>query len=154
MSRLIQADGRVDLMEWVLFELIRQHGDRHFALAREMSLKFKTPISAQGYYSLVLSRLIHLSTTGAEPQQKAFGKASNVAGMYSATLLPVDKCGSAAFTRAVHELTRSYPLLKPRLIKGLIQAAHSDEELHDHERALITAIALIWDCPLMGLELP
>jgi len=154
MSRLIQADGRVDLMEWVLFELIRQHGDRHFALAREMSLKFKTPISAQGYYSLVLSRLIHLSTTGAELQQKAFDRASNIAGMYSANLLSVDKCTSAAFTRAVHELTRSYPLLKPRLIKGLIHAAHSDGKLHDHERALINTIALIWDCPLMGLELP
>ena len=152
MPLLIKADGRVDLLEWVLFELIRQHGDRHFGLEKSLKPKYKTPKSAAPLYTIVLSRLVYCGAESEVERSKSFGLASNIAGIYTAQLLPIEACSGATFTRAIHELSRAYPLLKPRLLKGLVQAAKSDGHLHSHERALIAAIALIWDCPVMGLE--
>lgn len=160
MPVLIRADGRVDLLEWVVFELVRQHGDRHFGLEKQKAPKYKTPKSAQGLYTIVLSRIVYCSALhgGAgetsvleEERAKAFGQASNVAGMYTAKLLPLEQCSGVSFTRAIHELSRAYPLLKPRLLKGLVKVAQSDGYLNSHERALIATIALIWDCPVLGL---
>lgn len=151
MVALIQADGRVELLEWVIFELVRQHGDRHFSLQRERRLKYKTPTSVSKLFGLVLSRLVYVSTAE-DQQQKAFDRACNAAGLYNSSLLPLAQCSGASFTRAVHELSRCYPLLKPRLIKALILAVHADQQLDAQERALVTVIALIWDCPLIGIE--
>lgn len=159
MPVLIRADGRVDLLEWVLFELVRQHGDRHFGLEKPKALKYKTPKSAQSLYRIVLSRIVYCGSVHGEEQSaaeeeraKAFAQASNAAGMYTARLLPLEQCSGTRFTRAIYELSRAYPLLKPRLLKGLVKAAKSDGHLNSHERALIATIALIWDCPVSGLQ--
>jgi len=61
-------------------------------------------------------------------------------------------CSQAKFTRAVHALGQAYPLLKPRLIKGLINAAQSDAHINDYEHQVIRGISAVMDCPLIGLE--
>lgn len=153
MLNLIRADGQVDLWEWVLFELIRQQCDRHLGLAKAPKLKFKTSQSVAPVYAIVLSRLVIEGNTDEDQRDRAFGLAANAAGCYTAKRLPIDQCSTAAFTRAVHELRQAYPLLKPRLLKGLVQAARSDDLLHAKEHAMISAIAMIWDCPVFGLDL-
>ena len=67
-------------------------------------------------------------------------------------LLQDAACRQATFTRAVHTLSEAFPLLKPRMLKALIFAARSDGEVSAEEHQLISTIALIWDCPLIGLD--
>ncbi len=152
MAAMVRADGRVDLLEWVWFELLRQHGDRHFGLARAPKATYKTLKQVSGIYAVVLSRLALIGQTGDQERLRAFGKGANVAGVYTVKLLPEEKCTQAAFTRAVHDLNKAFPLLKPRLLKGLVAAAKQDGKVCEHERMIIETIAVIWDCPLVGLE--
>ena len=104
-------------------------------------------------YEIVLSRVVHYGGGSDEEKLKAFNKGCNAAGTYSINLLDVELCSQAKFTRAVHALGQAYPLLKPRLIKGFINAAQSDDQINDHERQVIWGIAAVMDCPLIGLEL-
>ena len=152
MSLLVSSNGKVDLSEWVLFELIRQHGDHHFGLAKPIKAKYKTIKLVEPYYLIVLSRLVYYGSDDADIQKKAFALATNVSGLYSSQILPIEKCSGAAFTRAIHELAKAYPLVKPRLMKGLIKAAQSDAKIIPQERMVVSTIALIWDCPLVGLD--
>lgn len=153
MPILIRADGKVDLVEWLIFELVRQHGDRHFALTREMKPKYRKPAEIAPLYTIVASRLVHYGEESEQGKLRAFGKSANSAGVYTASLLPKEQCSGATFTRAVRELGRCYPLLKPRLLKGLVQAARHDGHINAHERLMIAVMAQIWDCPVHGLQL-
>jgi Zn-dependent protease with chaperone function len=151
MPVLIRCDGRVDILEWVIFELVRQHGDRHFGLSRDAKPKYKKAAQIAKLYAIVASRIAYCDSVDDNSRIKAFGKATNLAGVYSENLLSEEQCSGATFTRAIHELNKCYPLLKPRLLKGLVQAAQQNDQLHPQERLLISTIALIWDCPVEGV---
>ncbi len=153
MSMMVNADGRVELFEWVVYQLVRQYCDRHFALSKAQKSKYKTIEQVAEIYEIVLSRVVHYGGGSEEEKIKAFNKACNAAGTYTIQLLPIVSCSQAKFTRAVHALGRAYPLLKPRLIKGLINSAQSDANINDNERQVIRGIAAVMDCPLIGLDL-
>jgi len=153
LSMMVNADGRVELFEWVLYQLVRQYCDRHFGLTKAQKAKYKTVKQIAEIYEVVLSRVVHYGGGSDEQKAKAFNKACNAAGTYTIKLLPIESCSQAKFTRAVHALGLAYPLLKPRLIKGLINAAQSDAHINDHERQVIRGVATVMDCPLIGLEL-
>jgi len=152
MTQMVQADGRVALLEWVIYQLVCQYCDRHFGLSKPQKPKYKTVKQLSSIYEIVLSRVVHYGGGQNDDKSKAFNGACNVAGTYTIKLLPIELCSQAKFTRAVYALGQAYPLLKPRLIKGLISAAQSDAYINDHERQVIRGIAAVMDCPLIGLE--
>lgn len=153
MTQMVQADGRVALFEWVIYQLVCQYCDRHFGLSKVQQPKYKTIKQLSPLYEIVLSRVVHYGGGHADDKSKVFHKACQVAGSHSIELLPIELCSQAKFTRAVHALGQAYPLLKPRLVKGLISAAQSDIHVNDDERQVIRGVAAVMDCPLIGLEL-
>lgn len=153
MSLLIHADNKVELFEWALFEIVRQYCDLHFGLRQPVIAHYKTLASIQPHFVCVLTKLVQLGSINAENRQRAFDAGCRSAGIPLQTL-PSDKlCTSARFTHCARELAKAWPLLKPRLLKGLIHAAKSDSLITSEERQLITAISVMMDCPLVGLSM-
>jgi len=157
MTLLVNADGSVDLFEWVLYQLVRRYCDRYFGLARIEKPKYKTIQSVATSYQTVLSRLVYYGDeSGCDDEAKktlAFNRGCAAAGLDTIELLPKEKCTLSAFVQAVHALSRAYPLVKPRMIKGLISTAQTDSHINIKERYIITAMAAVMDCPLIGLDL-
>tara|TARA_R110002072_G_scaffold112331_2_gene241312 strand:+ start:18438 stop:20618 length:2181 start_codon:yes stop_codon:yes gene_type:complete len=158
--RLIQVDGQVDIFEWLIFQLIKQNLDRHFGLSRPLKAHYKTLKSLSPLFEVVLSRVVHYGFEGMpeneideQDKRLAFIRACDVAGLKTINLLELDRCDGKSFSQAVHKLSLAYPLLKPRLIKGLLAAIHFDQDITDKERYVITAIAVVMDCPLIGLDI-
>ena len=152
MSLLINADGEVALFEWALYQLVKNYCDRHFEISHNEPPKYKTLHSVSAWYQLVLSRLAHYSSADPAAQVLAFNRGCHASGLTGLELLPVKLCSLSALARAAHQLARAYPLLKPRLLKGLIATAQTDSQINADERQLITAVAAVLDCPLVGLE--
>ncbi|MEQ8514894.1 MAG: M48 family metallopeptidase [Chromatocurvus sp.] len=143
--QLIQADGRTSLFEWCLYQLIRHYLDPEFVQVRTATPRFGRLPQVRVQLQRVLSMLAHAGSGAAED---AFQKASESLEMPSLELLPIAECSLAQFSRSVHELADCYPLLKPRLLKAMEQAAGADGEVCAVERELIAAIAAVIDCPL------
>tara|TARA_R110001592_G_scaffold7126_1_gene40161 strand:+ start:27147 stop:29396 length:2250 start_codon:yes stop_codon:yes gene_type:complete len=159
LTLLIQADGKVDVFEWLLFQLVKQHLDRHFALSRPLKPKYKNIQSLSELFEIVLSRVVHYgfedkleAEIDEQDKRLAFIRACDISGAKGLKLLKIEDCDGKEFSQAVHHLSLAYPLLKPRIIKGLLTAIHFDEEITDQERYVITAIAVVMDCPLIGLD--
>ncbi len=157
--KLIQADGKVDVFEWLLFQLVKQNLDRHFGLSRPLKAKYKTMHTLASMFEIVLSRVVHYGfedkleiEVDEQDKRLAFFRACDISGVKGVKLLNLEYCDGKEFTQAVHHLSFAYPLLKPRIIKGLLCAIHFDEEITDKERYVITAIAVVMDCPLIGLD--
>lgn len=151
-SQLVRADGKVDLSEWLFFQLLRQHCDRHFGMSRPLKPKYKSLKQISSFYQIVLSKLVYAGDHQGD-EVKAFNRACNASGLYNLSILSRDECGGEKFSNALAQLSLSFPLLKPRLVKGLIAAAHSNEVVNNKEYCLIKGIAAVMDCPLIGLDL-
>ena len=156
---LIKADGRVAVFEWLLFQLVKQNLDRHFNLSRPLKPQYKTLASLAEHYQIVLSRVVHYgfedqdpASADAQDKRLAFLRAADTAGIEGIRLLAKSECDGRLFSQAVNHLSLAYPLLKPRLLKGCLAAIHFDQMISDQERYVITAIACVMDCPLVGLE--
>lgn len=150
---LIHADGKVDLFEWLIFQLLKQHCDRHFSLAKPEKPKYKDIKRLAPLYQVVLSRIVYYGENREQAVYlEAFRAGCLSAGIDNIDLLPLNACQSGKFTRAVHELGLAYPLLKPRLLKGLYAAARSDEVVTAQQSFLIKGVAAVMDCPFGDLE--
>jgi Zn-dependent protease with chaperone function/uncharacterized tellurite resistance protein B-like protein len=152
MKQMVHADGRIDLFEWVIYQLVCQYCDRHFGLSKVQKTKYKTIKQVSFFYQIVLSRVVHYGGGQDAAKLRGFNEACRVAGTDAVEFLPIEFCSQSKFTRAVHALGQAYPLLKPRLIKGLISAAHADGCINGDEHQVIRGIAAVMDCPLIGLE--
>ena len=148
---LIDADGKVDLSEWLFYQLLKQHCDRHFGLRKDKGPKYRNVKALNDYYQVVLSKLIYAGTP-VDGHAKALGQAGNVSGFYNLELVPKDACAGDKFTKALDQLALAFPLIKPRLIKGLVAAVKSDEQITHREYCLVKGIAAVLDCPLIGLD--
>ncbi|MFN2328314.1 MAG: M48 family metallopeptidase [Chromatocurvus sp.] len=143
--QLIQADGRTSLFEWCIYQLVRHYLDPEFLQVRTATPRFRRMTQVESQLQRVLSMLAH---AGSGVAGDAFASARNSLEMPSLQLLPIADCSLAEFSRSVHELADCYPLLKPRLLKAMEQAAGADGEVCAVERELIAAIAAVIDCPL------
>jgi Zn-dependent protease with chaperone function len=159
LGQMMKADGRVQIFEWLLFQLVKQNLDRHFALSRPLKPQYKTLASLAEYYQIVLSRVVHygfedqdLASVDEQDKRLAFIRAADTAGVKGMSLMSKQACDGSVFSQAVHRLSLAYPLLKPRLLKGCLAAIHFDNVISDQERYVMTAIACVMDCPVVGLD--
>lgn len=89
-----------------------------------------------------------LAWQGTGDAETTFRHAANTLGFPRLALLPVPDCSLQRFARSVQQLAACYPLLKPRLLKAMAQAAGVDGQLSPRERELLASIAAVMDCPL------
>jgi Zn-dependent protease with chaperone function len=147
---LIQADRRTELYEWCLFQLVRHYLDPEFVPVKPSRPRYRELGKVSAHVRIVLSLLAHES--GAESRD-AFRLGVDSLGadgrsFTDMTILPLEQCNVAAFSRSVHALADCYPLLKPRLLKAMGLAAGHDGDLSPREREIIASVAAVMDCPL------
>jgi len=144
----INQDKKRSVSEWLAYELFRNPCDVHFNLAKPTKLKYKNVESITSFYQAVLSKFILMGTQDKSLHDQAAKEAWNASGIHT----PVrEDVTSKEFTDACYELKKCYPLLKPRILKGLLAAANADQIFCEKEQQLIAVLAAIWDLPLPAL---
>lgn len=149
---LIRTDKKIDLFEWCLFQLIRHFLGAEFGDQRPSKPRYKTIDDIAAAFALVLSALVHHGHLEPATAQRAFNRGANVAGLYNGSLLIESQCAMKDFSKAVDKLADSYPLLKGRLLKGMIETAQFDGTISVMENELITSIAAAMDAPLPRIK--
>ena len=147
----VSRDKKRSLREWLAYELFRNPCDIHFGFAKAPTLKYKNLHSISGFYRIVLTKFILMGTQGDQQQRDALAAAKDASGILIGSDALEQNISSKQFTQACYELKRAFPLLKPRILKGLLAAAHADEKFCETEQQLISVLAAIWDLPLPAL---
>ncbi len=147
--RLIQADRRTQLHEWCLFQLVRHYLDPEFVQVRPSRPRHRKLQKVAYHLRVVLSVLAHHG--GGEPVHR-FRRGADELGLHGMHIMPPDQANVAAFSRAVGELADCYPLLKPRVLKGMTLTASYDGQLNPTEREIIASVAAVMDCPVPDWE--
>jgi Zn-dependent protease with chaperone function len=142
-SRLVQADGKVTLSEFVQATLLRQH--LREGAGKPIPTKFRKVEDVAQDAHLVLSLIAHASQ-GDTAAAHAKGKA--VLGIALSGPLPVAEMSSARLGEALERLRHLQPFEKPRVLKACVEAAAADGVFRLAEAELVRAVAATLDCPL------
>ena len=150
---MIRADNKVDLFEWCLYQLCRHYLGPHFGEEKTSRPRYSKISDVASEYQLVLSLFAQNGHTDLEDAEKAYTRGANTAGLYTYPLLKNEPFQIRQFSQAVNKLACCYPLVKPRLLKGLADCAKHDGRLLPLEKEMIATIAAIIDCPAPNVSI-
>jgi Zn-dependent protease with chaperone function len=149
---LIRADAKFEMFEWCLYQLVRHYLLPEFEREKPSRSIYKKTEQVAEAFRLVLSMLAYVGHQDDQRSvERAFGRGANAAGLYNTEPLALENCLLDDFVKAVDKLANCYPLLKPRLLKGLVLCAEFDGVVTAEEQEILTAIAAVIDCPMPRL---
>ena len=148
--QFIRADGRIDLFEWCLFQLVRHYLDPEFVAVRPSKPRYNKLAKVSDSLAVALGTL---ATLGEGDTLAAFQRGATSLNM-ALTLPAVDQMGVQAFSKAVDQLANCYPLLKVDILKAMAEVAKEDGSICHREMTLVKAIAAVIDCPIPSSMLP
>lgn len=143
--RIVRADGRTDLYEWCMFQLIRHYQDPEFIKVKASRPRYRKLRKVAYHVRMVLSVLAY---EGSGETEAVFRLAADELDFTELQILSREQCNVEAFSNAVHELADCYPLLKPKLLKAMAFAAGADGKISGVEQEIIASMAAVMDCPV------
>jgi Zn-dependent protease with chaperone function len=143
MQRLVEADQKVTLAEFVQATLLRQH--LREGAGKPLRTKFGTLAEVAQDAHLVLSLIAHASKGDAAA---AHAKGRAILGIELPGPLPVAELSTARLGEALERLRHLEPFTKPRVLKACLETAAADGAFRLAEAELVRAIAATLDCPL------
>lgn len=147
----IRSDHVVDLYEWALYQLFISHLESRFVKQSFTRQKYRKMEAIEGAVKQVIAMVIKSSSQEQSLAQLAWQNACQAAGLSHNEAMP--SVSISEFSQAVNELALAFPLLKPKIIKALIEAAKADGIIEDIERQCIIAICAAIDAPLSDMLL-
>jgi len=142
---VIRADQRTELLEWCLYQLVRHYLDPEFVQVTPSRPRYARLGKVAAPLAEVLSVLAH---EGSGEAEAAFTRARDELALPALSLKPREALSVRAFSEAVHTLADCYPLLKPRILKAMGEAASENGEICPVEYEILASIAAVIDCPL------
>jgi Zn-dependent protease with chaperone function/uncharacterized tellurite resistance protein B-like protein len=142
-QRIVEADRKLTLAEFVQATLLRQH--LREGAGKPIRTKFGTLQEVAGDAHVVLSLIaqVSLSDTGA-----AHAKGAAILGIGLGGPLSVAELSAARVGEALERLRQLAPFEKPRLLKACLEAAAADGRFRLAEVELVRVVAATLDCPL------
>ncbi|MGB1917605.1 MAG: M48 family metallopeptidase [Luminiphilus sp.] len=145
----ISADGKTDLSEWCLFQMVRHTLDATLLDTRPARPRHKSLTAVTRELATALGTLAHLTE---ENTEHAFNRGRNLLEL-PLTLPETPSLTVAEFGKAVDTLAGCYPLLKVQALKAMAAVAADDGEISDLEITLVKAMAVVMDCPVPDVML-
>lgn len=146
--KLTRADRKVDLYEWCLYQVIRHYLDPEFRQVTPSKPRYRKPVHVQQAFGTVMSVLAWHGHRDEKDRVAAFTRGVETVGLYNLKPRPLEECGVSEFSKSVNQLADCFPLLKPRLLKGMAKCAAHDGVLSPREVEILVAVAAVMDCPV------
>ena len=151
LQELIEADGEIDLFEYVLQKIILRHLDPHFTGARKPVIQFYTLKPLVPDCAVLLSALAHVGTEDSAQAQAAFQRGAGQVGHGAQTgldFIPAGQCDLPQVDAALNRLNQAVPQIKKNLLNACAQTVAADGVIQEMEAELLRAIADTLDCPM------
>jgi len=142
-NRLVQADGKVTLSEFVQATLLHQH--LRAGAGKPIPTKFRKVEDVAQDTHIVLSLIAHASNSDAAA---AHAKGREILGIELPGLMPAAQLTSVGIGASLERLRHLEPFSKPRVLKACLETAAADGVFRLAEAELVRAVAATLDCPL------
>jgi Zn-dependent protease with chaperone function len=150
-EQLIEADGEIDLFEYVVQKIVLRHLDPQFNGARKTAVEYYALKPLLPDCAVLLSALAHLGDGELARQQKAFQQGAAQLSYVTQTgieFVPAEKCDLSQVDTALDRLCKAAPQIKKNLLNACAQTVAADGVIQETEAEMLRAIADTLDCPL------
>ena len=146
--RLIEADERLDLLEWSLQKILLGHLDAHFFKAAPAPSVHRDFASLAQEVALFLSLLAHAGQPDERAAERAFAAAVHTLGLDALALYARSAIQLPALDRALEKLVRLRPPAKRRLLEACVASIVVDRHVAPVEIELLRAFSTVLECPM------
>ncbi len=146
MIRLIQADTKIELIEWSLFRIITHNLEPKISSTHLVDLA-----QLKKEACTLLSAIANAGSASVSQAQTAFNSSKSIIGFDEVFLMNESDYTMMDLDIAVTRLNSLKPLQKPKLLKAMSQCVMIDQQITVVEAELFRAIADALDCPVPPL---
>jgi hypothetical protein len=147
--RLIRADKRVDLFEFVVSRIIARRLAPSFGKAAPRPIQYYAINTLVETLGELLSCLAYRGADDPAEAAKAFGRGAACLGAKRLpVILPAESCGLKALNDALVKLAQASPAIKKRVIEACTACVAADGVVTVDEAELLRAVAISLDCPV------
>ena len=145
---LIEADAKVELLEWSLQKILFSHLDGQFFKLSHVRAIYSQPAQIKQEIALVLSVLAYAGQQRTGDAEQAFASAAKVLVLPGLSLVAKNSISLPGLDAALDKLTRLKPLAKPGFLKACVASIVHDQLASPVEVELLRAFADVLDCPM------
>lgn len=148
-QKLMQADDKLDLFEWCLFQILQRHLSFRVRKNRAQTSLEKNSSACE----VLLSALCHAGHEDVAIAASAFSAGVKQLGLQQQlTLRSKNSTEVLELEQSMQQLQDLQPLQKPRLLKAMVHCIVHDGVIQTVEGELLRAVGAILDCPLPPLN--
>jgi Zn-dependent protease with chaperone function len=152
-ERLINADSKVDLLEYTVHMMLLRSLDVHFGLAKPTAVRHRRMDGLVPFLIRVLSTLAHSGQTDEAEARAAFDKGMAQVER-TGSLLPKGDCSFTALDEALKTLAEATPALKRQIIAACVACVAADGKVTPREAELLHAVAANLGVPVPPIMAP
>lgn len=152
--KLIAADDRVDLFEFVLHKALVRHVDHFFTKSGGPTIRVRSLIPILPDVSVVLSALAWQSGETDAERDAAFAAGVSALNIKPGAF-PMERAATVDFPRleaALDRIVESDPPTRRKVFHACVAAVRHDGVVRPREAALLRAVSDVLDCPLPPLQ--
>ena len=147
-QKLVTADKKVDLHEWIIQRVVLQHLDEHYGHRKKPISKYVVLGSAKYASELMLSLLAYLEHKDPQEALRAFDGAKRSVGAGALTLFAKEEISLDKLNNAMDELEFLKAPLKKRFLQACVSCISHKGKVTIPAYELARAIASCLDCPM------
>ena len=147
-NKLVAADGRLDLREWIISRVVLQHLDEHYHHSNKPIAKYFVLGSAKQSIELMLSMLAYIEHVDEAEAAASFEEAKRSIGAGALKMVAKAKVSTGVLDLAMDDLVLLKPPLKKRFLQACVSCISHDGEVSLQAYELTRAIASCLDCPM------
>jgi Zn-dependent protease with chaperone function len=148
-AALIEADDRLELLEWTLQRIVISHLDVHHGLARSPRVRSYGLDRLRTECETILSILAYVGHDSAEAAERAFRRAASRLSLSGMTRRPMDACALETLDAAIATLATVAPRVKKLVVAACAACVAADQEVTAREAEILRAI-----CDGLGASMP
>ena len=147
-SKLIKADGKISLFEFILGKILKRHLAPYFVTVDKQNVKFRSFGDIRNDVRHILSVLAYSGHTNIDEAKKAFHDGFRCLTSEETELLDSKQLSLKHLDQAFNRLEHSSPSIKREVIDAVVATIASDGQTTAKEAELLRCIGDAIDCPI------
>ncbi len=151
-KKIIAADNKVDLHEWIIQRMVLTQLDEHFALRKPAVPRHALLGAVKTEAETLLSLIAYIEhPDDSSLARHAFDRGKKDIGAAALNIVPRESLSLDTLNQAVDRLMELKPLLKARFLKGCAAIILADGKTTRKGVEIFRAVAMNLDCPVPPL---
>ena len=152
-DKIIKADNKVDLNEWVVQRFVMQQLDAYFNLRQPLRPKYTSLEEINNAVEVLLSLIAYVEHSNDKHAQQAFDLGKNEIGAHGLKMQSTDALTLKALNDSLDSLMQLKPLVKPRFLKAFAAVVLANNKATMRGIEIIRTIASCMDCPMPPIRI-